>query len=45
MTGSENFDGTTQFQISTQQNSMPNDIEDTANKDTIAPNPPNNTST
>jgi len=45
VTGSENFAGTSQFQISTQQNSMPNDIEDTGNKDTLAPNPPNNTST
>ena len=43
MTGSENLDGSSQFQISTEQNTQT--PTNTGNKDTIAPNPPDNTST
>ena len=43
MTGSQNLDGTSQFQISTEQNTQT--PTNTGNKDTIAPNPPDNTST
>ena len=43
MTGSQNIDGSSQFQISTEQNTQT--PTNTGNKDTIAPNPPDNTST
>ena len=43
MTGSQNLDGSSQFQISTEQNTQT--PTNTGNKDTIAPNPPDNTST
>lgn len=43
MTGSQNLDGSSQFQISTEQNTQT--PTGTGNKDTIAPNPPDNTST
>ena len=43
MTGSQNMDGSSQFQISTEQNTQT--PTNTGNKDTIAPNPPDNTST
>ena len=43
MTGSQNLDGSSQFQISTEQNTQT--PTGTGNKDTIAPNPPANTST
>jgi len=43
MTGSQSMDGTSQFQISTEQNTQTPTL--TGNKDTIAPNPPDNTST
>lgn len=43
MTGSENLDGSSQFQITTEQNTQT--PTGTGNKDEIAPNPPNNTST
>ena len=43
MTGSQNMDGSSQFQISTEQNTQV--PSNTGNKDTIAPNPPDNTST
>ena len=43
MTGSVNLAGTSQFQISTEQNTQT--PTNTGNKDTIAPNPPDNTST
>jgi len=43
MTGSQNLDGSSQFQISTEQNTQT--PTNTGNEDTIAPNPPNNTST
>ena len=43
MTGSQNLDGSSQFQISTEQNTQTPTL--TGNKDTIAPNPPDNTST
>jgi len=43
MTGSENLAGSSQFQISTEQNTQT--PTNTGNKDTIAPNPPDNTST
>lgn len=43
MTGSKNLDGSSQFQISTEQNTQT--PTNTGNKDTIAPNPPDNTST
>ena len=43
MTGSQNLDGSSQFQISTEQNTQT--TTNTGNKDTIAPNPPDNTST
>ena len=43
MTGSQSMDGTIQFQISTEQNTQTPTL--TGNKDTIAPNPPDNTST
>jgi len=43
MTGSESMDGSSQFQISTEGNTQT--PTSTGNKDTIAPNPPDNTST
>jgi hypothetical protein len=43
MTVSQSMDGTSQFQISTEQNTQTPTL--TGNKDTIAPNPPDNTST
>jgi len=43
MTGSQNLDGSSQFMISTEQNTQT--PTNTGNKDTIAPNPPDNTST
>jgi hypothetical protein len=43
MTGSVNLAGTSQFMISTEQNTQT--PTNTGNKDTIAPNPPDNTST
>ena len=43
MTGSQSMDGTSQFIISTEQNTQTPTL--TGNKDTIAPNPPDNTST
>ena len=43
MTGSGNLNGSSQFQISTEQNTQT--PTSTGNKDTIAPNPPDNTST
>jgi len=43
MTGSQSMDGSSQFQISTEQNTQT--PTGTGNKDTIAPNPPDNTST
>lgn len=43
MTGSQSMDGTSQYQISTEQNTQTPTL--TGNKDTIAPNPPDNTST
>ena len=43
MTGSLNLAGTSQFMISTEQNTQT--PTNTGNKDTIAPNPPDNTST
>ena len=43
MTGSQNMDGSSQFQISTEQNTQT--PTNTGNKDTIAPSPPDNTST
>ena len=43
MTGSQNLDDSSQFQISTEQNTQT--PTNTGNKDTIAPNPPDNTST
>ena len=43
MTGSQNMDGSSQSQISTEQNTQT--PTNTGNKDTIAPNPPDNTST
>jgi hypothetical protein len=43
MTGSVNLAGSSQFQISTEQNTQT--PTNTGNKDTIAPNPPDNTST
>jgi len=43
MTGSQNLDGSSQFQISTEQNTQT--PTGTGNKDTIAPSPPDNTST
>ena len=43
MTGSQNLDGSSQFKISTEQNTQT--PTNTGNKDTIAPNPPDNTST
>jgi hypothetical protein len=43
MTGSQSMDGSSQFQISTEQNTQT--PTSTGNKDTIAPNPPDNTST
>ena len=43
MTGSQNLDGSSQFQISTEQNTQT--PTNTGNKNTIAPNPPDNTST
>jgi hypothetical protein len=43
MTGSQNLDGSSQFQISTQGNT--DTPTSNGNLDTIAPNPPDNTST
>jgi len=43
MTGTQNLDGSSQFMISTEQNTQT--PTNTGNKDTIAPNPPDNTST
>jgi hypothetical protein len=43
VTGSESMDGSSQFFISTEQNTQV--PTETGNKDTIAPNPPDNTST
>ena len=43
MTGSKNLDGSSQFQISTQGNTQT--PTNNGNEDTIAPNPPDNTST
>lgn len=43
MTGSQSMDGSSQFIISTEQNTQT--PTGTGNKDTIAPNPPDNTST
>jgi len=43
MTGSQNLDGSSQFQISTQGNT--DTPTNNGNLDTIAPNPPDNTST
>jgi len=43
MTGSQSMDGSSQFIISTEQNTQ--NPTGTGNKDTIAPNPPDNTST
>jgi hypothetical protein len=43
MTGPQSMDGTSQFQISTQQNTQT--PTQNGNQDTIAPNPPDNTST
>jgi hypothetical protein len=43
MTGSQSMDGSSQFQISTEQNTQT--PTNTGNKDTIAPNPPDDTST
>jgi len=43
MTGSQNLDGSSQFQISTEGNTQT--PTNTGNEDTIAPNPPDNTST
>ena len=43
MTGSESLDGSSQFQISTQGNTQT--PTNNGNLDTIAPNPPENTST
>jgi hypothetical protein len=43
MTGSQNMDGSSQFQISTEGNTQT--PTNTGNRDTIAPNPPDNTST
>jgi hypothetical protein len=43
MTGSQSMDGSSQFLISTEQNTQT--PTGTGNKDTIAPNPPDNTST
>jgi hypothetical protein len=43
MTGSQNIDGSSQFQISLEGNTQT--PTNNGNKDTIAPNPPDNTST
>ena len=43
MTGTQNLDGSSQFQISTEGNTQT--PTQTGNEDTIAPNPPDNTST
>jgi hypothetical protein len=43
MTGSQNLDGSNQYQISTQGNTQT--PQNNGNLDTIAPNPPDNTST
>lgn len=43
MTGSQSMDGSSQFQISTEGNTQT--PTNTGNEDTIAPNPPDNTST
>jgi len=43
MTGSQNLDGSSQFQVSTQSNTQT--PTNNGNLDTIAPNPPENTST
>ena len=43
MTGSQNIDGSSQFQISLEGNTQT--TTNNGNKDTIAPNPPDNTST
>jgi hypothetical protein len=43
MTGSQSMDGSSQFQITTEQNTQT--PTGTGNKDEIAPNPPDNTST
>jgi len=43
MTGSQNLDGSSQFQISTEGNTQT--PTNNGNEDTIAPNPPDNTST
>lgn len=43
MTGSQNLDGSSQFQISTEGNTQT--PTNNGNLDTIAPNPPDNTST
>jgi len=43
MTGSQNLDGSSQFQISTEQNTQT--PTGTGNKATISPSPPDNTST
>jgi len=43
MTGSQSMDGSSQFQISTENNTQT--PSNTGNEDTIAPNPPDNTST
>jgi len=43
MTGSQSMDGSSQFQISTEGNTQTPSTN--GNRDTIAPNPPNNTST
>ena len=43
MTGSQNMDGSSQFQISTEGNTQT--PTNNGNEDTIAPNPPDNTST